>query len=68
MDRMPNKDLPDTTADKDAAEQQARKIKAYWAAKGQDVNVWVELDRRCALPIPLYVVRSDILTVRRRVA
>ena len=66
MDRMPIKDLPDTTMDKDAAEQQAAKIRAIWKAKGEDVNVWVELDTRAHLNPPLYVVRSDILTVRRR--
>lgn len=66
MDRMPTKYLPDTTADKEAAEQQAAKIRAYWAQCGKTVNVWVELDTRCALPQPLYVVRSDIATATRR--
>jgi hypothetical protein len=65
MDRIPTKDLPDTTLDRAAAEQQAARIKAYWAAKGQDVNVWVELDNKAGQPLPLLVVRSDILTVRR---
>jgi D-serine deaminase-like pyridoxal phosphate-dependent protein len=67
MDRMPTKDLPDTTLDRAAAEQQASRIKAFWAAKGQEVNVWVEVDHRAGQPLPLLVVRSDILTVTRKV-
>lgn len=60
MDRMPVKHLHDTTANKNAAEQQADKIRNFWKAKGRPVNVWVELDQRSGLSEPLFIVRSDI--------
>lgn len=66
MDRMPTKDLPDTTLDKEAAESQAQKIRNFWLARGEAVTVWVELDHRSGQPLPLYIVRSDITLTQRR--
>jgi hypothetical protein len=66
MDRVPIKDLPDTTADRAAAEQQASRIRAYWLKRGKVVKVWVEEDVRVFLPAPLYIIRSDIATSQEK--
>lgn len=66
MDKIPLKDAPDATSDKEAAQQQADKIKAHWARKGKEVNVWVEQEYSGVSNMPLYVVRSNIADVLKQ--
>lgn len=60
MDKIPLKDAPDATSNREAAEQQASKIRSFWAQRGKEVKVWVEQEWSGVSSLPLFVVRSDI--------